>query len=45
MMRRCEPLYPGDPGPHCGRLYDDEYRWTICPHRPLSEAPEDDPDE
>jgi len=23
----------------CGRRYDDEYRWTICPHLPLEAGP------
>lgn len=38
MRRVCEPLWQGDPGPHCGRVYDDATRWTICPHRPLDET-------
>lgn len=24
---------------NCGKRYDDADRWTICPHRPLDEAP------
>lgn len=32
MVVRCE---------RCGRFYDDARRWTICPHRPLDEAPTD----
>ena len=23
----------------CGRWYDDEHQWTICPHNPLSAGP------
>lgn len=23
--------------PKCGKHYNDQFRWTICPHRPLSE--------
>jgi hypothetical protein len=22
----------------CGEIYDDEYRWTICPHNPLERS-------
>lgn len=25
---------------HCGRRYDDEYHWTLCPHNPLEAGPE-----
>lgn len=42
MIRRCEPLFEGDDNygdGHCGRTFDDERRWTICPHRLLTEAP------
>lgn len=44
MLRRCEPLYDGDPTPTCGRLYDDARRWTICPHRRLDQSPRPDDD-
>lgn len=26
---------------NCRRLYDDENRWTICPHGPLGFPPDD----
>lgn len=44
MRRRCEPLWEGDEGPHCGRIYDDEHRWTICPHRRLDQPPDPERD-
>lgn len=39
MLRRCEPLHEDDPGPHCGQVYNDEHRWTLCPHPPLDQPP------
>ena len=32
MMRRCEPLYEGDPSPTCGVWFDDMHRMAVCPH-------------
>jgi len=26
--------------PDCWNRYDDEYRWTICPHNPLEAGPD-----
>ena len=23
----------------CGRWYDDEFQWTICPHNPIEAGP------
>lgn len=48
MLRKCEPLFEGDDNNgrgHCGRMYDDEFRWTICPHRPLDEEPTQEHDD
>lgn len=39
MLVRCEPFYEGDLRSHCGEVYDDEFRWAICPHKSLNTSP------
>lgn len=35
MIVTCQPLFPGDDRPVCGKIYDDAKCSTLCPHDPL----------
>lgn len=37
MLVRCEPVDSNDLWPRCGRTFDSERRWSMCPHPDLED--------